>query len=192
MGRSSANSLSVHFYILQCAKLKHGLSLLPRYFLVSHVPFSIHQIRVTSLFPFLLQEDDSSQDSDAEFEQMLAEAEDMNKAEDEAELVTGSKKKSKTKIGNKSKRRKRMKAKDEDGYETDHQVSINKICFWHIYCQPFDYLSVICSCSDLIFKKWFIEKFKTFTQTKILDAAHNLSLLPLYNIGMGILIAFMI
>ncbi|XP_045626390.2 chromodomain-helicase-DNA-binding protein Mi-2 homolog isoform X5 [Procambarus clarkii] len=66
-------------------------------------------------------EDDSSQDSDAEFEQMLAEAEDMNKAEDEAELATGSKKKAKAKIGSKSKRRKRIKAKDEDGYETDHQ-----------------------------------------------------------------------
>ncbi|XP_071548739.1 chromodomain-helicase-DNA-binding protein Mi-2 homolog [Panulirus ornatus] len=66
-------------------------------------------------------EDDSSQDSDAEFEQMLAEAEDMNKAEDEAELASGNKKKPKTKIGSKNKRRKRMKAKDEDGYETDHQ-----------------------------------------------------------------------
>ena len=54
---------------------------------------------------------------------MLAEAEDMNKAEDEAEQTTGPNKKSKkTKIGNKNRRRKRMKAKDEDGYETDHQV----------------------------------------------------------------------
>lgn len=69
-----------------------------------------------------LQEDDSSQDSDAEFEQMLAEAEDMNKAEDEAEQTTGPKNKKKSKIGSRSRRRKRMKAKDEDGYETDHQV----------------------------------------------------------------------
>lgn len=53
---------------------------------------------------------------------MLAEAEDMNKAEDEAEQTTGPKNKKKSKIGSKSRRRKRMKAKDEDGYETDHQV----------------------------------------------------------------------
>ncbi|XP_068214865.1 chromodomain-helicase-DNA-binding protein Mi-2 homolog isoform X13 [Palaemon carinicauda] len=84
---------------------------------VSLVPNSVN-------FP---QEDDSSQDSDAEFEQMLAEAEDMNKAEDEAELTTTTtKKKAKTKIGNKNKKKKRMKAKDEDGYETDHQSTPNQ------------------------------------------------------------------
>lgn len=53
---------------------------------------------------------------------MLAEAEDMNKAEDEAEQTTGPKKSKKSKMGSKNRRRKRMKAKDEDGYETDHQV----------------------------------------------------------------------
>ncbi|CAL4064418.1 unnamed protein product, partial [Meganyctiphanes norvegica] len=62
-------------------------------------------------------EDDTSQDSDAEFEQMLAEAEDMNKAEDEAEV----KKKEKKKPGFKARRKKHMRSKDEDGYETDHQ-----------------------------------------------------------------------
>ncbi|XP_069984157.1 chromodomain-helicase-DNA-binding protein Mi-2 homolog isoform X8 [Penaeus vannamei] len=72
------------------------------------------------------KEDESSQDSDAEFEQMLAEAEDMNKAEDEAEQQNAPKKKAKTKIGNKNKRKKRMKAKDEDGYETDHQSPPNQ------------------------------------------------------------------
>ena len=51
---------------------------------------------------------------------MLAEAEDMNKAEDEAEMVP-KKGKAKTKVGNKNRKKKR-RIRNEDGYETDHQV----------------------------------------------------------------------
>lgn len=99
---------------------------------------------------------------------MLAEAEDMNKAEDEAEAATGSKKSKKAKLSSKSKRRKRMKAKDEDGYETDHQVRVSHLFYndvWrHLniflnFCQNFDifYLddassvSVGDCCTEIIF-----------------------------------------
>ncbi|CAB0014125.1 unnamed protein product [Nesidiocoris tenuis] len=77
----------------------------------------------------------SDRDSDAEFEQMLAEAEEVNKAENEAadeaeaaeeEAPALPKRKAKTKIGNKSKRKKKTRTTNkfpdsEAGYETDHQ-----------------------------------------------------------------------
>ena len=77
--------------------------------------FAAFDISFSNIF---IKEEDSSQDSDAEFEQMLAEAEDMNKAEDEIEST---KKKAKTKFGQKNKKKRRKR--DEDGYDTDHQVS---------------------------------------------------------------------
>ncbi|XP_066907569.1 chromodomain-helicase-DNA-binding protein Mi-2 homolog [Halyomorpha halys] len=78
----------------------------------------------------------SERDSDAEFEQMLAEAEEVNKPEgaaEEEEAGAGGggseipvpKKKAKTKIGNKKKRKKTRTTNkfpdSEAGYETDHQ-----------------------------------------------------------------------
>ncbi|XP_073970313.1 chromodomain-helicase-DNA-binding protein Mi-2 homolog isoform X6 [Rhodnius prolixus] len=81
----------------------------------------------------------SERDSDAEFEQMLAEAEEVNKeaTEEAEEQTTGSgenvvgaepppKRKAKTKIGNKSKKKKKTRTTNkfpdsEAGYETDHQ-----------------------------------------------------------------------
>jgi len=80
----------------------------------------------------LSQED--SKDSDAEFEQMLKEAEDLSK--DEADAPTtpqpstsadAPKKKAKTKIGNKHRKKAKKKPKvpgkeDEEGYE------VKKVC----------------------------------------------------------------
>jgi hypothetical protein len=52
---------------------------------------------------------------------MLAEAEDMNKQEDEAETNgTRTKKKGKPAI---KRTKKKKKSSNQDGYETDHQVS---------------------------------------------------------------------
>ncbi|KAK9502140.1 hypothetical protein O3M35_012729 [Rhynocoris fuscipes] len=81
----------------------------------------------------------SERDSDAEFEQMLAEAEEVNKeaseeaeepstagAENAASSEPPPKRKAKTKIGNKSKKKKKTRTTNkfpdsEAGYETDHQ-----------------------------------------------------------------------
>lgn len=72
----------------------------------------------------------SDRDSDAEFEQMLQEAEEVNKPEGGGDEEDGSetplpKKKAKTKIGNKKKRKKTRTTNkfpdSEAGYETDHQ-----------------------------------------------------------------------
>uniref|UniRef100_A0A146KVC0 Chromodomain-helicase-DNA-binding protein Mi-2 n=2 Tax=Lygus hesperus TaxID=30085 RepID=A0A146KVC0_LYGHE len=76
----------------------------------------------------------SERDSDAEFEQMLQEAEEVNKAEGaeeaaeqgEGETPSQPKRKAKTKIGNKSKKKKKTRTTSkfpdsEAGYETDHQ-----------------------------------------------------------------------
>ena len=52
---------------------------------------------------------------------MLAEAEDMNKIEDDTDQ--GNKKKGKKKGGGRKRNKKRQR--DEDGYETDHQVLVN-------------------------------------------------------------------
>ena len=61
---------------------------------------------------------------------MLAEAEDMNKIEDENDQAGGGKKKGRSKKG--MARRKKKRQRDEDGYETDHQVNYYLIIFHSI------------------------------------------------------------
>ena len=69
---------------------------------------------------WLLQDDSSYQDSDAEFEQMLAEAEHIVKMEGMGEGSSRSgKRKGKAAI---KKSKKKKKSSSQDGYETDHQV----------------------------------------------------------------------
>ncbi|ODM89703.1 Chromodomain-helicase-DNA-binding protein Mi-2 [Orchesella cincta] len=72
----------------------------------------------------------SGKDSDAEFEQMLKEAEEVSKDEEvQSVKEAGPRKKAKTKIGNKYKKKKKTKTTskfpggkdDEEGFETDHQ-----------------------------------------------------------------------
>ena len=61
---------------------------------------------------------EAGKDSDAEFEQMLAEAEEVSKNDDDVDTP---RRKAKTKIGNKKKKKTRKPGRDEEGYETDHQ-----------------------------------------------------------------------
>ena len=68
-----------------------------------------------------LQDDSSYQDSDAEFEQMLAEAEHINNAEGAGE-ANGKSGKRKGKAAMK-KSKKKKKSSSQDCYETDHQVN---------------------------------------------------------------------
>lgn len=96
---------------------------------------------------------------------MLAEAEDMNKAEDEAEAATGSKKSKKAKLSSKSKRRKRMKAKDEDGYETDHQVR-DKAMFHNDVWRHMNIFSQFCQ-NIKIFHIWYISDDASICKTMV-------------------------